>query len=244
MKSGNEGGDWRAKCPGRVATEDQFVEFLDAVGVCLWKPLARTNMPNLTEMMDVPSNKVMEVTWFWKDDLHEQKRLFYGKLFGGNASFVSMRFLPAVIAAHGDVDPHNLHEEGRLTDSALRIYETLKEHHDLPTRDLRHHARLSGTSDKKLFDDAILSLSALFLVCKVGITGRTRGTYSYRWGLVEDWIPETLSEAAKLRPLEAAVSVVNHLNGLKAGLTPEHWRRLFGWNKETLEHVRQTASRL
>jgi hypothetical protein len=230
-----EAADWREAYAGQIETPEQFVTFLDAVGLCLWSPLPRGDFPNLTEKLAVPPTEAMNVTWFWKDDLHTEKRLYYGKLLGGNATFVSMAMLPALIAAQGDVDPYNLHEEGRLTPEALRIYEALQEHRQLSTRDLRREAKLAGTSDKAAFEKGLTALMALFQICKTELTGRTRGTYSYVWGLTEDWVPEALDAAAKLRPEEAARHIIVHLTGWRVRLEERMWQRLFGWRGEMRE---------
>lgn len=227
--------DWRTAYSGQIETPDQFVIFLDAVGLCLWLPLPRWDFPNMAEMLSVPQTEVMNKTWFWKDDLHAEKRLFYGKLLGGSASFISMPLLPALIAAQGDVDPYNLHEQGHISAETLRIYEALVAHRQLSTRDLRREAKLSGTSDKTAFDKGIVALTSLFQICKTEITGRTRGTYSYVWGLTEDWIPESLDAAAKLRPRDAARRVVLHLEVWGVGLDRKVWKQLFGWDNETLD---------
>lgn len=196
-----EGPKWRQLGPCPVEDEEGFVEFLDAAGICLWRPLETLDFPNLAEKMDLAKPDDIWDTWFWKDDLHEAKRLYYGKLLGGRPTFVAMRFLPAVIAALGDVDPYTFHERGTLTAETLRVYEALVRHRQLTTGELRREAGLASPSSRPAFDRAVTSLCALFQICKTGITGRTRGTYGYRWGLVEDWIPEVLAQAARLRPV-------------------------------------------
>ena len=228
--------DWRGLYAGPVRNEEDFVAFLNVVGLCTWLPLTNLNFPNLAEMMGLVQN-VMNATWFWKDDLQTAKRLFYGKLFGGNAAFVSMPFLPTVIAARGDIDPHTLHEQGRLSDAAIRVYEALIKHRELSTRDLRRESNLSSARDKTAFENSVTALTALFQVCKTDITGRTRGTYSYVWGLVEDWIPETLTAAARLRPHDAAREVAARLAGMGVHLDSRQWKRLFGWDAETIAAI-------
>lgn len=184
--------------------------------------------------MAVRPEDVMGDTWFWKDDLHIARRLFYGKWLGGNAAFVSMRMLPALIAARGDVDPYTLHERGRLPETTLRVYEAIERDRQLSTSDLRQAAGLAATADRRLFDQATVQLSSLFLICKTGLRGRTRGTYAYIWGLVEDFLPEVLREAAAIRPEDGAATVAARLQAGGVQMTPVRWRHLFGWDAETL----------
>jgi len=217
-----------------VRDEEGFVRFLNAVGICLWMPHPSLDFPNLAEKMELDNPDNIWGTWFWKDDLHEAKRLYYGKLLGGRPTFVAMDFLPYVIAALGDVDPYTLHEQGRLTADALRIYEVLLRRRELSTGELRREVGLTGPGTKPVFEKAVTSLCALFQVCKTRITGRTRGTYGYRWGLVEDWIPDVLAEAAKLEPEEAVRAIVRRLHGMGVRPRPVHWRRLLGWGDEAV----------
>jgi len=195
-------------------------------------PHPSLDFPNLAEKMELDNPDDIWGTWFWKDDLHEAKRLYYGKLLGGRPTFVAMDFLPCVIAALGDVDPYTLHEQGRLTADALRIYEVLLRRRELSTGELRREVGLTGPGTKPVFEKAVTSLCALFQVCKTRITGRTRGTYGYRWGLVEDWVPEVLARAAALEPEEAARAVARRLRSMGVPLKPVHWRRLTGWGDE------------
>jgi hypothetical protein len=85
------------------------------------------------------------------------------------------------------------------------------------------------------------SLSALFQICKVGITGRTRGTYGYIWGLVEEWLPETLNDAARIRPDDAAAAVAQRLADWGAPQARRIFERWFGWPRERAEAAVQAV---
>ena len=224
-------GDWRERYTEVVETPEQCVAFVEAVGVCAWLSPLGCGFPNLAETMSIPSNTVINETWFWKDDLHIEKRLFYGKLLGGQAAFASLEFLPTLIAAQGDVDPHNLHEQGLLSDTTLRAYEALMEHRELTTADLKLKAKLASPDDKTAYEKATAQLTALFQICKTGITGRTRGTYGYVWGLVEDWLPDVLAKASEMRPESAAQSLQAHLESMDVHLTSKQWKKLFGFEQ-------------
>jgi len=232
---------WRLQADGPVRDEDGLVRFLNRVGICLWTPARSLDLPNLADMMDLAKPDDIWQTWFWKDDLHVAKRLYYGKLLGGRPTFVSPAMLPQMIAARGDVDPYTYHEQGRLTAEAVRVYDALVRCRDLPTSDLRREAGLAGKESKAAFENALTALGALFQICKTGITGRTRGTYSYRWGLVEDWAPAALAEAARMRPHDAARDIAKNLGRLGVTPSPGLWRRMFGWDAETVEALTLTA---
>jgi len=223
---------WTELAPNPIRTEGDFVAFLNQVGVCLWKPAGALVFPNMADQMDLARPEDLWDTWFWKDDLHIAHRLFYGKLLAGRPTFVSNDLLPAVIAAQGDVDPRTLAERGLLSAEALRVYAALVRERRLSVRDLRRSAGLEGSEQKAAFETALERLSAWFQICKVGITGRTRGTYGYIWGLVEEWTPETLTAAAGLEPGDARRCVRDRLAAHGVAPTPAQWRRLFGWEPQ------------
>lgn len=224
--------NWTETTPYPVVTEDDFVAFLEQVGVCLWKPAGAFSFPNMADRMDLAHPEEIWETWFWKDDLHIAHRLFYGKLLAGRPTFVANDLLPAIIAAQGDVDPRTLAERGLLSSEALRVYAALVRERRLSVGDLRRVAGLDAKEQKAAFETALERLSAWFQICKVGITGRTRGTYGYVWGLVEEWTPATLAAAARLEPGAARRCVRDRLEAYGVALTPAHWRRLFGWEPQ------------
>lgn len=227
--------DWRLLGPSPVSNEDGFLDFLNEVGICLWRPHPSMDFPNLAEKMQLADPDDIWNTWFWKDDLHIEKRLYYGKLLAGLPTFVSFGFLPFVLAALGDVDPYTMHERGVLSIQALRLYEALERYGELSTGALRRETGLVGPRSRAVFDRAMVSLQSLFLVCKTGLTGRTRGTYGYRWGLVERWIPETLRQAAGIAPTDAAREVAARLVSVGVRLSADQYRRLLGWSADTAE---------
>src|SRR5436309_2820158 len=57
--------------------------FVERLGFCTWAPVSGVGFPNLAEAMGESAWSVMEQTWFWKDDVHLEKRLYYGKIVRG-----------------------------------------------------------------------------------------------------------------------------------------------------------------
>ena len=56
-----------------------------------------------------------------------------------------------------------------------------------------------------------MQLQQHFLITKVGLTGRTRGTYGYLWGTCESFFPEAFVAASKLAVSEARCVLATHL---------------------------------
>lgn len=66
-------------------------------------------------------------TWFWKDDLHFARRLYYGKIIAGQPSIIAPGYLADFIAAlagwglERERDPIKLYLDGRLSREARAI---------------------------------------------------------------------------------------------------------------------------
>jgi hypothetical protein len=217
---------------------DDAAAFVAAVGFCTWLPVSGLDFPNLGEAMaeanagQAPSaEQVMTATWFWKDDLHVARRLHYAKVVRGQPTFIAPDFLPTFVAALGETerDPRRLYLDGRLSREAVVIYDYLAEHPARPSRDLRRgigmRARTSGTAIER----ALTDLQRRFLICKVDITGRTRGTYSYVWDLAERFWPEEFARATDVRADDARDHIRDRLGtfGIETDAALE--TKLFLW---------------
>jgi hypothetical protein len=78
---------------------------------------------------------------------------------------------------------------------------------------------------------ALIDLQRRFVVCKVGLTGRTRGTYSYVYDLAERFWPEEFTVAGETGVGEARDRIRDRLRWF--GITPDSAleERLFLWRK-------------
>ncbi len=197
--------------------------YVDQVGLCTWRSLPRlAGIPSLEEATPWRGSDLMMQTWFWKDDLHTERRLLYGPLIAPDVPvFVSLSLLPALIAAQGDNDARTLYEKGRLAHNALVVYEHVERAGPTATNALPW-----PKGSRMLY---LAQLQQRFLFTKHSLTGRTRGTYGYRWCLCEEAFPEAFRAAAELPVPEARARVLARLNENGAGVTPERAARLFRW---------------
>jgi hypothetical protein len=161
-------------------------------------------------------------TWFWKDDLHIERRLYFGMLLAPDIPvFVSLALLPVLIAAQGDIDARTLHEKGLLPSNALRVYEHIERSGPTATQALPW-----PPGSRMLY---LATLQQKFLLAKTDLTGRTRGTYGYRWDLAENVFPDSFTQAARLSVSAAREQVLAHLNKSAADVTMERATKLFRW---------------
>ncbi len=218
-----------------IRTAGDAAAFVATRGFCTWGPVSGLQFPNLAEAMGETASSVLGRTWFWKDDLHLARRLYYAKVIAGQPSFIAPDYLPDFIAAlagrglTAERDPERLYEEGRLSRQARLIVEYLREHPRQPTRALRRGTGLYAKGLAADSERALLELQRRFLICKVGLTGRTRGTYSYIWDLAERFWPEAFADARRTAPAAARSRVRGRLQefGLEPDVRLE--ARLFLW---------------
>jgi hypothetical protein len=153
--------------------------------------------------------------WFWKDDLHIEKRVYYTRVFGGQPGFLSYSLLPVLIATNGAVFDELLFD-GVISTEAQQIYQAIEANGPVSSKDLK---RLLTPDAKRSSDRILIDFDRKFLITKSGITGRTRGTYSYIWDLVERWAPELLVAADRLGRKQAEIDLREHLLGF--GVSPD-----------------------
>ncbi|MHB1459828.1 MAG: AlkZ-related protein [Armatimonadota bacterium] len=206
----------------KVTTDLQFVKFINSVGCCTAKPIP--TWPLFPNQQQALANMGLFDVWFWKDDLHTEKKLFYTRLFGGKPGYISNGLLPAFVARYGCVFDELLFR-GELPAGAVEIYQCIERHGPIPIREL--NAQLSAEA-KTGADTYLHLLDRKFLITKSGITGRTRGTYGYIWDTTERWMPDVLQSAGKLGSEQAMQIIRDHM--LAYGITPEcsFWKRVMG----------------
>jgi hypothetical protein len=207
----------------KVTTPEACLAFVNEMEFCTWREQPKLpDFPSLEMQTPWRRMELTHETWFWKDDLHVERQLFYGPLIAPDIPvFVSLSLLPALIAAQGDIDARTLHEKGLVASNGLRVYE---------------HVALMGPTATGLLPwprgSRMLYLAQLqqkFLLTKHDITGRTRATYGYRWCLTEDAFPESFATASRIAVADAREEVVARLRRHGSTITAERAARLFRW---------------
>ena len=218
-------GQWREQWAGTVRNPDDMVRFVDAVGCC-----AKTALPDCPDFPN--QNAVMGELdagtpdpWFWKDDLHIEKRIYYTRVFGGQPGFISYALLPALMATNGAVADELLFN-GELSYQAQNIYHAIEVDGPISTKDLK---RMLTPDARRSAARVLIELDRKFLITKSGITGRTRGTYSYIWDLVERWAPEMLDAADRLGRKRAEAILREHLAAFGVPPESDFYAKVLGW---------------
>lgn len=204
-----------------------MLRFLDAVGCCTGKPLpGYPDFPCQAEALGAIAPGASD-PWFWKDDLHAERRLYYTRVFGGQPGFLSLEMLPALIATNGMVMDELLFT-GALSPDAQQIHAAIDAHGPIPIRELKAmltpDARAAATREMHL-------LERRFIITKTGITGRTRGTYGYIWDLTERWMPEMLEAADRLGRTAAMEAIRERLQAFGIPPASPFYAKVLGWQE-------------
>jgi len=219
--------------PGPIVDPDSAVAFVDACGFCTAGPVPGLDLPNLADALNTTPFSVWYSAWGWKDDLHFDRRLYYARLVRSQPTFISVTYLADFIAALGgrgqevERNPEELYALGRLSREAFVLYQYLRDHPSQPSRELR--ARTGLRHSVAAAERALLELQRRFLICKVDLTGRTRGTYSYIWDLAERFWPDAFDEARATAPSVARGRIRERLESFGVAATPALEARLFLW---------------
>jgi len=214
--------------------------FVESVGVCstfycfpegvacLWEAVvgrARPRWPRRSHHDDG-----VGLTWRLKDDLPAARRVYYGKLLRGRPVLVALDLFPAFYAlARGRQrarDYTTEYEAGRLSLTAKRLMDSLVREHPQYTRELRANTFLLDPGRTREFERAMAELQQGLWVVKT--EERYEPTFSYRWDLVEAWLPEHVAEGCRLTRAAALDRLLARYVAGAAYASPRRLARLLG----------------
>jgi hypothetical protein len=225
--------------PRRVSTPSLAVRFIDHCGFCVLFPLKNILLPSLyfavSRRPGIRWDKYAQLVWKWKDELPKKRRAFYGKYFKGRGTFLSLKFLPHLLAMHGTAaepdEAEAFYKTGRISREALDLWQALASFGPLPTLELRHASKMETQAGNQRFKKAMLELQSLLIVTHSGVERETEAWASNRFELVTRAFPKQIAEAGKLSAEEARTALVTQYRTLYPFASPVQIARLFGWTK-------------
>ncbi len=195
---------------------------------CLWEAVvgrARPRWPRRSHHDDG-----VGLTWRLKDDLPAARQVYYGKLLRGRPMLVALDLFPAFYAlARGRQrarDYRAEYEAGRLTHTARRLMDALVREHPQYTRELRGNTYLLEPGRTREFERAMAELQQGLWIVKS--EERYEPTFSYRWDLLEAWLPEAAAEGRRMPRAAALDAVVSRYAKAAVFTRLPLLRRLFG----------------
>jgi hypothetical protein len=193
---------------------------------CLWEAVvgrARPRWPRRSHHDDG-----VGLTWRLKDDLPAARRVYYGKLLRGRPVLVALDLFPAFYAlVRGRQRARDYLAEyaaGRLSLTAKRLMDALLREHPQYTRGLRANTFLLEPDRTREFERAMAELQQGLWVVKT--EERYEPTFSYRWDLVEAWLPDLVAEGRRLSRAAALDRLLERYVGGAGYASPARLARL------------------
>jgi hypothetical protein len=232
----------------RVRNADQLVTMVDAFGFCFAFTLRTGDAPIPACFDHLSTNsedRKWGWMWGWKDELPEEKRLYYGKLLVRKPTFVSMKMLPTFYATFGRAGEADDHLEdvraGRLSDIARRVIDYLSQRGETQTKRMRADLGITSQEGKVDYAKAVEELQRLMYVARVKAVGEGREDYNYTYDLFVRRYPETVKSAERIASNDAMAALLRRLLELAGGVTTKQVKRLFDWDDDQTE---RTTARL
>lgn len=231
----------------RLTTPAQALGFVNTRGFVYFWPIKGIILPSLwvatagdrpvPDNHDDPGN----ITWDWKDSSLGKKIWYYGKILRRKATFISLEVAPyfyALSENYGSPEEDYLlaYEQGRLTQAAKQVYETLLDKGSLDTISLRKEARLLNAKES-VFNRALEDLQKDFKILPIGIAEAGAWRYAFRYEITARHMPELPEKARSIGEAEARRKLVE-LYLVSVGTAQiRDIVRLFGWSPDLIHRT-------
>ena len=223
----------------RLTTPGQALDFVNERGFIHFWPIKGILLPSLWVATagdrPVPNDHddPGQVTWDWKDASLGKRIWYYGKILRRKATFISLEVAPyfyALSENYGSPEEDYLlaYEEGRLTQAAKQIYETLLDKGSLDTISLRKEARLLNAKES-VFNRALEDLQKDFKILPIGIAEVGAWKYAFRYEITARHMPELPEKARSIGEAEARRKLVELYLASVGAAQIRDVARLFGW---------------
>ena len=204
-----------------------FYRFADGVP-CLWEAVAGRPAPRWPKRSH--HDAAVGLTWQLKDELPAARKVYYGKLLRGRPCLVALDVFPAFYALirgrQRARDYRMEYDAGRLTLNGRRIMDALIAHHPQYTRELRASCFMLEPRQTADFERAMAELQQALWVVKT--EERYEPTFSYRWDLLEAWLPEAVAAGRRLSRPAAVATLLERYVRSAVFTRPRVVERLFG----------------
>jgi hypothetical protein len=231
----------------RVRSARSALAFVNAVGLCstfhrfpeglgcLWEAVAGRAAPRWPRRSHHDAG--IGLTWELKDVLPAARQVYYGKLVKGRPVLVALDLFPAFYAlVRGDQRAsayRTEYEAGRLSLAAKRIMDCLVRESPQYTRGIRAQCFMLEPEKTREFERAMGELQQGLWIVKT--EERYEPTFSYRWDLLERWLPDAVAEGRRLRrPAARERLLARYLAGAVYS-TPSRLARLFALDRREVE---------
>jgi len=219
-----------------------FYRFPEGVA-CLWEAVAGKANPRWPRHSH--HDVGIGLTWGLKDTLPARKRVYYGKLLKGRPLLVSLELFPmfyALVRGRQRARDYRVeYEAGRLSHTARRIMDAMLDEHPQYTRELRANVFMLEPTKTREFERAMAELQqGLWLVKS---EERYEPTFSYRWDLLETWLPDAVAEGRRLSRDAAVAGLIERYTRAVVFTTERQVARLFGLKPDEVARAVKALAR-
>jgi hypothetical protein len=226
----------------RFSSPAQALNFVNQRGFIYFWPIKGIDLPSLwiTVAGDRPVADAHDdpghITWGWKDDALDKRKWYYAKILRGKATMISLDVAPyfyALSENYGSPEEDYLlaYEEGRLTQAAKQIYETLLYGGSLNTLDLRRAAKLANAKESE-FNKALEQLQADFKILPIGVSDAGAWHYSHIYEVTARHYPDLPEKARMIGESEARVKLLELYFESVGAAQARDALKLFGWGAD------------
>jgi hypothetical protein len=231
----------------RLATPAQALRFVEARGFVYFWPIKGIDLPALwtavagdrpvADKHDDPGH----VTWGWKDGALDKKIWYYGKILRRKATMISLDVAPyfyALSENYGSPEEDYLiaYREGRLTQAAKQLYETLVDNGALNSIDLRRAAKLANAKESE-FNKGLEQLQSDFKILPIGVSEAGAWHYSHIYELTARHFPKLPEQARIISESQARMKLLELYFASVGAAQLRDAVKLFGWKKEVAERA-------
>jgi len=133
------------------------------------------------------------------------------------------------------------YEAGRLSHTARRIMDAMLEEHPQYTRELRANVFMLEPAKTRGFERAMAELQQGLWIVKS--EERYEPTFSYRWDLVESWLPKEVAEGRRLSREAAVAGLIERYTRGAVFTSERSLARLFGLRPDEVARAVTTLAR-
>lgn len=217
-----------------LTTPEDTLIWIDLVGFCLLMPHARMALPNLAE-------NTRGRFRLWRDEMVEQRQVYYGRTFRQRAGFVSLSLIPALYAlsptSEYGGDRFQLFQHRFLSADANRIAGIVLAKGPLPSRTLQRESGMAGLQHQYRFRRAVNEAESRFLIVKTGMTQIKESNYTNEWDALARHLPQVPEQAAAMSVEDAARQVLSRYVDLVGAAIPAEMTRTLSLNLEFVRYM-------
>lgn len=228
----------------RVRNADQLVKLIDALGFAFAFTLRPGDaaIPACFDHLSTnDEGRKWGWMWGWKDELAEEKRLYYGVLLARKPTFVSLKLLPTFYATFGRAGEADDHLDdvraGRLSDVARRIIDFLAQNGETQTKRMRAELGITSKEGRAAYGKAIDEVQRLMYVARVRAVGEGREDYNYTYDLFVRRYPEIVKTAERLSSADATATLLERTLALAGAVSEKQVTKLFEWDEDVKDRT-------